>query len=246
MRDFRDAKAMARTLRAALAAQGFKITISQSLELIAAAFGAADWNTLAAAIHAAARAREHAFPPPGPTGGGGPGAPGLRFSKALELTLSRALASANERMHEFATLEHLLLALIDDVDALEVMTACGVDLDALTKNLAGYVDNELKELATESDADAKPTAGFQRVVQRAVIHGRESGRDTVTGAQVLAGIFAERESHAAWFLQEQGMSRDDAERFDAQLAGLGSGDVGTGRRPPGRVVVEKVKRRRGK
>jgi hypothetical protein len=246
MRDFRDAKAMARTLRAALAAKGFKLTSSESLELIAEAFGAADWNTLAAAIRAAAPRPQGSAPPPPPSAGESRphrlGDPGLRFSKALELTLSRALACANARLHEFATLEHLLLALVDDVDALEVMLACGVDPDALGKSLTGYIDNELKELAIDSDQDAKPTGGFQRVIERAVIHEQSLGRDMVTGAQVLVAIFAERESHAAWFLQEQGMSGDDAVSFNAQRTGTGSGVAAVVRRPR-RVVVEKVKRR---
>jgi hypothetical protein len=245
MRDFRDAKAMARALRAALAAQGFKVTISQSLELIAEAFGAANWNTLAAAIRAAPQPRGSASQPPPSAGESRPhrlGDPALRFSKALELTLWRALACANARLHEFATLEHLLLALVDDVDALEVMTACGVDPDALGKGLTGYIDNELKELAIDSDQDAKPTAGFQRVIQRAVMHEQSLGHNTVTGAQVLVAIFAERESHAAWFLQEQGVSGEDAARFNAQRTGTGSGVAAVVRRPR-RVVVEKVKRR---
>src|SRR5215469_13343280 len=129
MRDFRDAKAMARTLRAALAANGLKITISQSLELIAKVFGVADWNTLAAAIRSGAPApRNDASPPPSPTGASTP-----RFSGELESTLHRALAEANYREHEYATLEHLLRALIDDRDASAVMKASNVDLGALKK-----------------------------------------------------------------------------------------------------------------
>jgi hypothetical protein len=211
MRDFRDAKAMARILRAALAAKGFKITISQSLELIAEAFGVADWNTLAAAIRAQAPApRQQATTPP-PLRQRSPGAAGPAFCRALELTLHRALGYANARSHEYTTLEHLLLALIDDVDALAVMMACEVDLGALKTNLVGYIDDELKDLAIARGDDTKPTAGFQRVVQRAVIQVQGSGRDAeITGAHVLVGIFAERESHAAWFLQEQGITRDDA------------------------------------
>jgi Glyoxalase superfamily protein/Clp amino terminal domain, pathogenicity island component len=241
MRDFRDAKAMARTLRVALAAKGLKITISQSLELIAEAFGVAEWNTLAAAIRAQApRPREKAPPLPQPVQIG-PGVAGPRFSKALELTLHRALNYADQRRHEYATLEHLLLALMDDVDACAVMKGCDVDLDSLRENLAGYVDNELKELATDSGADPRPTGGFQRVVQRAVIHVQELGHATVTGGQVLVAIFAERESHAAWFLQQQDMTREDAVSFNAGLAAARSLDAIPRRHRP--VVVEKVKRR---
>jgi ATP-dependent Clp protease ATP-binding subunit ClpA len=135
------------------------------------------------------------------------------FSRALEKTLHRALAVANERRHEYATLEHLLLSLIDDSDAASVMRACGVDLDVLRKNLTQYVDSELENLVIETREEAKPTAGFQRVVQRAVIHVQSSGREEVTGANVLVAIFAERESHAAFFLQEQDMTRYDAVNY---------------------------------
>jgi ATP-dependent Clp protease ATP-binding subunit ClpA len=120
------------------------------------------------------------------------------------------MALANERNHEYATLEHLLLALIDDQDAAAVMRACNVDVDALRRTLSTYVDTDLATLVVDDGEDAKPTAGFQRVVQRAVIHVQSSGREEVTGANILVAIFAERESHAAYFLQEQNMSRYDA------------------------------------
>ena len=135
------------------------------------------------------------------------------FSRSLEQALHRALAFANERHHEYATLEHLLLALIDDADASSVMRACNVDLEELRRNLAEYVDNELDNLVVRSSDDSKPTAGFQRVIQRAVIHVQSSGREEVTGANVLVAIFAERESHAAYFLQEQDMTRYDAVNY---------------------------------
>ena len=120
---------------------------------------------------------------------------------------------AGERRHEYATLEHLLLALIDDQDAAAVMRACNVDLDLLRRNLVEYVDSELANLVADGRQDSKPTAGFQRVIQRAVIHVQSSGRDEVTGANVLVAIFAERESHAAYFLQEQDMTRYDAVNY---------------------------------
>src|ERR1700757_3740355 len=135
------------------------------------------------------------------------------FSRSLEQSLHRALALANERHHEYATLEHLLLALIDDQDAAAVMRACNVDLDKLRRNLVSYVESELESLVTDGSGDSKPTAGFQRVIQRAVIHVQSSGRDEVTGANVLVAIFAERESHAAYFLQEQDMTRYDAVNY---------------------------------
>ena len=137
------------------------------------------------------------------------------FSRPLEETLHRAVHYANERRHEYATLEHLLLALVDDPDAGNVMTACNVDLVALKTALTLYVDTDLAALATSDGEDAKPTAGFQRVIQRAVIHVQSSGREEVTGANVLVAIFSERESHAAYFLQEQDMTRYDAVNFIA-------------------------------
>ncbi len=135
------------------------------------------------------------------------------FSRSLEQALHRALAYANERRHEYATLEHLLLALVDDQDAAAVMRACNVDLEVLKRSLADYIDAELGNLVHDGRDDAKPTAGFQRVIQRAVIHVQSSGREEVTGANVLVAIFAERESHAAYFLQEQDMTRYDAVNY---------------------------------
>lgn len=135
------------------------------------------------------------------------------FSQGLERALHQALTFANERHHEYATLEHLLLALIDDADAAAVMRACNVDLDALKGTVVKYIDSELDNLVTGYDEDSKPTAGFQRVIQRAVIHVQSSGREEVSGANVLVAIFAERESHAAYFLQEQQMTRYDAVNY---------------------------------
>lgn len=137
------------------------------------------------------------------------------FSKELEDGLHRALVLANDRNHEYSTLEHLLLALTQDKEALSVMLACGVDVKLLSDNLTHYIDNELTGLILDDGEDCKPTAGFQRVIQRAVIHVQSSGRDEVTGANVLVAMFAERESHAAYFLQEQEMTRYDAVNFIA-------------------------------
>ncbi len=152
------------------------------------------------------------------------------FSPSLEKALHQALTFANERHHEYATLEHLLLALIDDADAAAVMGACNVDLDALRKTLLEYVDNELSNLVTGYDEDSKPTSGFQRVIQRAVIHVQSSGREEVTGANVLVAIFAERESHAAYFLQEQEMTRYDAVNYISH--GIGKRPGASENRPP--------------
>jgi ATP-dependent Clp protease ATP-binding subunit ClpA len=135
------------------------------------------------------------------------------LSRNLEQSLHRALAHANERRHEYATLEHLLLALTEDQDAIAVLRACGVDIDKLRRDLGQYLDNELAGLVTSRGGEAKPTAGFQRVLQRAAIHVQSSGREEVTGANVLVAMFSERESHAVYFLQEQDMSRLDAVNY---------------------------------
>jgi len=137
------------------------------------------------------------------------------FSKDLELSLHRALTLANEHKHEFATLEHLLLALIEEQDARVVLEACSVDIEILTAQLKEYIEDELIGLVVDDGEECKPTAGFQRVIQRAVIHVQSSGRDEVTGANVIVALFAERESHAAFFLQEQEMTRYDAVNFIA-------------------------------
>jgi ATP-dependent Clp protease ATP-binding subunit ClpA len=135
------------------------------------------------------------------------------FSSHLEESLHRALEYANERSHEYATLEHLLLSLVDDRDAAAVMRACNVDIDLLRGKLIDYLDNDLDNLVVDQQAEAQPTAGFQRVIHRAVVHVQSSGREEVTGANVLVAIFAERESHAAYFLQEQEMTRFDAVNY---------------------------------
>jgi ATP-dependent Clp protease ATP-binding subunit ClpA len=135
------------------------------------------------------------------------------LSRNLEQSLHRALAQANQRRHEYATLEHLLLALTEDQDAAAVLRACGVDLDRLRRDIINYLDNELAGLVSNRAGDAKPTAGFQRVLQRAAIHVQSSGREEVTGANVLVAMFSERESHAVYFLQEQDMSRLDAVNY---------------------------------
>ena len=158
------------------------------------------------------------------------------FSRSLEQSLHRALALANERHHEYATLEHLLLALIDDQDAAAVMRACNVDLDKLRRSLTSYLESELENLVSDGNEDSKPTAGFQRVIQRAVIHVQSSGREEVTGANVLVAIFAERESHAAYFLQEQDMTRYDAVNYISHGIAKRPGHVG---------VAPGARRRRG-
>ena len=135
------------------------------------------------------------------------------LSRNLEQSLHRALELANERKHEFATLEHLLLALSEDQDAISVLRSCGVEVDQLRRDLTEYLDTELSNLIGNRGEESKPTASFQRVVQRAAIHVQSSGREEVTGANVLVAIFSERESHAVYYLQEQDMSRFDAVNY---------------------------------
>ncbi len=136
------------------------------------------------------------------------------FSTEFEKTLQRAVDLARERAHEFATLEHLLLALTEDADAGKVIQACGVDMEVLQAALTGYLDEDLASLIIdEGEEDCKLTTGFQRVLQRAVIHVQSSGRDEVTGANLLVALFAERESHAVYFLQDQDMTRYDAVNY---------------------------------
>jgi ATP-dependent Clp protease ATP-binding subunit ClpA len=132
------------------------------------------------------------------------------FSRTLEQTLHRALSLAGAKKHEFATLEHLLFALTEDQDAIAVLRACNVDVEKLRQRVGTFIDEELRGLVVSIPQDAKPTLSFQRAVQRALFHVQSSGREEVTGANVLVAIFSERESHAVHFLQEQDMTRLDA------------------------------------
>ena len=144
------------------------------------------------------------------------------FARELETTLHNALAAASSRKHEYATLEHLLYALVDDEHASKVMMACGVELGELKETVAHYLDTELESLKVDGDTDPSPTSGFQRVVQRAILHVQSSGRDDVTGANVLVALFSERESYAVYFLQQQDMSRLDAVSFISHGVGKGA------------------------
>lgn len=135
------------------------------------------------------------------------------LSRNLEQTLHKALAAASDRQHEYATLEHLLLALTVDTDAVAVLRACGIDLDQLRGQIDLYLDQELTYLVNTAAIEAKPTTAFQRVLQRAAIHVQSSGREEVTGANVLVALFSERESHAVYFLQQHDMTRFDAVNY---------------------------------
>ena len=144
-------------------------------------------------------------------------------------------SEARSRRHEYATLEHLLVALVDDEHASKVMIACGVNRDELRASVKQYLDHELGALVADSATDPTPTSGFQRVVQRAILHVQSSGRDEVTGANVLVALFSERESYAVYFLQQQDMSRLDAVTYISH--GVGKGDS-AGRKPRRRRARE--------
>ena len=159
------------------------------------------------------------------------------FAPALETTLHKALEAASGRRHEYATLEHLLLALIDDEHASKVMTACNVELGDLKTTVAHYLDTELDALKVSAATDPSPTSGFQRVVQRAILHVQSSGRDEVTGANVLVALFSERESYAVYFLQQQDMSRLDAVSFISH--GVGKGGAAETTPPKGAAEEDK-------
>lgn len=128
------------------------------------------------------------------------------LSLNLEITLRRALFIANEHNHEYATLEHLLLALCDDPDASLVLLGCSIDIAALEKALEEFIKNDLSMLEVEACNSAKPTAGFQRVIHRAAVNIHAAGRDEISGAHILAEIISEQDSHASYFLQQQHLS----------------------------------------
>ncbi len=168
------------------------------------------------------------------------------FARELETTLHNALAAAASRRHEYATLEHLLLALIDDDNASAVMAACGVDTGELKNTVTHYLDSELEALRVEGQTDPSPTSGFQRVVQRAILHVQSSGRDEVTGANVLVALFSERESYAVYFLQQQDMSRLDAVSYISHGVGKGAGAPEASATPKGTEDEKPTKGEGGK
>src|SRR5271163_1085865 len=135
------------------------------------------------------------------------------LSKNLEISLHRALALAKKYRHEYATLEHLLYALTDDPDAAAVMRGCGINLADIKKHISEFLENELTSLVVDQVEEARPTAGFQRVIHRAAIHVQSAGKNEVTGANVLVALFSERDSHAVYFLQEQELTRLDVVNY---------------------------------
>ena len=131
------------------------------------------------------------------------------LSKELEVTLNLAFKAAREQRHEFMTVEHLLLALLDNPTAAKVLRACGADLNQLRRQLLDFIRDNSPLLPDDEDRDTQPTLGFQRVLQRAVFHVQSSGKKEVTGANVLVAIFGERESQAVYFLNQQNIARLD-------------------------------------
>jgi ATP-dependent Clp protease ATP-binding subunit ClpA len=168
------------------------------------------------------------------------------LSPVLEKSLHRALNIANERSHEFATLEHLLLALLDDQDAAQVLQSCGINLDRLRHDISAYLDKELNNLVMAIPQEPRPTSGFQRVIQRAVIHVQSAGRSEVTGANVLVALFSERESHAVYFLQEQDMSRFDAVNYISHGISKASNKNNTKRNAPNAENEEDAEKSEGR
>ena len=135
------------------------------------------------------------------------------ISQELEVSLHMAFVEARQKRHEFITVEHLLLALLDNPTALEVLRACAVNIDELRKSLAGFVTEHTPTVAGTEEIDTQPTLGFQRVIQRAILHVQSSGKKDVTGANVLVAIFGEKDSHAVYYLHQQGTTRLDVVNF---------------------------------
>jgi Glyoxalase superfamily protein/Clp amino terminal domain, pathogenicity island component len=207
MRDFRNAKAMAQTLRASLAAKSVKISVSQSLELVSEMLGAADWNTLAAII----RTNKSVSPERASASvlAAGEGNPVLPVSADVTAARDRALRFAAQRKHEYATLEHLLLSLIEDADASAAMSVHNADLASLKGKLVDHLDYKLGGLVIDNGRDPRPTAAFHRVFGRAQHRALELGHSTITGTNILEAILFETESPAARFLAEHGITRQD-------------------------------------
>src|SRR6186997_1169394 len=137
------------------------------------------------------------------------------IAQELEVSLHMAFVEARQKQHEFITVEHLLLAMLDNPSAAEVLKACGVDLDELRGVLTDFISEHTPRLSPHSDADTQPTQGFQRVIQRAILHVQSSGKKEVTGANVLVAVFGEKESHAVYFLNQRGVTRLDVVNYIA-------------------------------
>jgi hypothetical protein len=202
MRDYRDAKAMAHTLRDALASKDYKISVGESLELIAHLFGVADWNTLSALIKNAETTQD--------TTGKRRKAGHVQFAPTTEEALHRALGTAVERGQREATVEHLLLSLTRDPDVMAIMKAREVELSSFRNLIARSIDLHCESDGGGGGVDPKPSPAFQRVVQHAILDVQGAGGGSVTGANLLAAIFLDEESTAAQMLRERGIDRSDA------------------------------------
>ncbi|OYY66633.1 glyoxalase superfamily protein [Sphingomonas sp. 28-62-11] len=201
MRDFRDAKQMAQTLREALASKHHRISVGESLELIAHLFGIADWNTLSARI----KVDEHALETPSTQRK----AATIQFTRTTEEALIRALREAAERGQGEATLDHLLLSLTRDPDAVAMIKACGINLTAFRNLVAGSLEGDVGDKGNHPVHDAIPSPSFQRTVQRAILDLQAGGGESLTGANLLIAILSEEESAAARLLRENGIDRHD-------------------------------------
>lgn len=202
MRDFRDAKSMAHTLREALAAKQYKITVGESLELIARLFGMADWNTLSALI----KEWERGAKANGARGAAG----GLGFTAAAEASLHRALRAASERGQAEATVQHLLLSLTRDPDATAIMEECAVDLAAIRQLLSSSVELGSAGEGSGGASEPVPSSGFQRVVQRAILEVQFSGRRNITGADLLVALVTEPDGTSVRLLRERASDLSEA------------------------------------
>ena len=135
------------------------------------------------------------------------------IAQELEVSLHMAFVEARQKRHEFITVEHLLLALLDNPTAAEVLRACAANIDDLKKALSEFVNTHTPTVAGSDEIDTQPTLGFQRVIQRAILHVQSSGKKEVTGANVLVAIFGEKDSHAVYFLHQQGVTRLDVVNY---------------------------------
>lgn len=198
MRNFRDAKSMAHTLREALAAKHYKISVGESLELIAHLFGVSDWNTLSATIKESDQEpKQHDRPGK---------SRGLHFAATTEAALSGALQAASERGQAESKVEHLLLSLMEDPDVIAILKAHKID-PAQTKRLLASRIEMPNTVDRTNTTDPSPSAGFQRVVQRAILICQTSGEWNITGAHLLLAIFTEQEGTVVETLREIGLNR---------------------------------------
>src|SRR3970040_1110286 len=135
------------------------------------------------------------------------------IAQELEVTLHMAFMDARQKRHEFISVEHLLMAMLDNPSAVEVLRACGANIEAMREQLGAFIEEHTPKVVGEGEVDTQPTLGFQRVIQRAILHVQSSGKKEVTGANVLVAIFGEKDSHAVYFLHQQGVTRLDVVNY---------------------------------